>query len=78
MNELNVQITSVPDRENLVAEIWLKDIMIAEVNHELKKLEVQIYCKKNILTVDYENLLKALNEAKEKLTGLSLTLDVSF
>ena len=72
------KLQSVPDRENLVAEIWLKDIMIAEVNHELKKLEVQIYCKKNILTVDYENLLKALNEAKEKLTGLSLTLDVSF
>jgi len=43
MSIFSLEITSTPDRENLVAEIWLNNTLFAEVNHEKNEMEVEIY-----------------------------------
>lgn len=59
-------ITSPPDREKLVVELWFQDELIAEVNQEKEMLEVEIYPNSvNVYVLD--DLLTALNEAKKKL-----------
>jgi len=67
MEGLKVEISSVPDRENLVAEIWLNNIMIAEVNQEFGSLEIEFYFDKRSTSFDYECFLNALIEAKKRL-----------
>ena len=37
MSKFNIELSSVPDRENLVAEIWYENKMVAEVNKETEK-----------------------------------------
>lgn len=34
MSKFKIEITSVPDRIHIVAEIWYEEILLAEVNHE--------------------------------------------
>ena len=46
MKTLTIEIVSPPDKENLVAEIWQDDQMIAEINQEKKQLELEIYINK--------------------------------
>lgn len=67
MKKLTIEITSPPDREELVAEIWDKDQMIAELNQESENLELEVYSSENSVQLDYESFLNALIEAKEKL-----------
>lgn len=71
MKKLTIEITSPPDREDLVAEIWRKDQMIAEVNQESENLELEVYCSENAIQLDFESFLTALLEAKEKLKAES-------
>jgi hypothetical protein len=67
--EFEILITSPPDREKIVAEVWLRGELIAEVNQELGYLEVQLYTndKKIILSEIFQ---KFLNEAKKKLVNI--------
>ncbi len=67
MKKLTIEITSPPDRDELVAEIWDNDQMIAELNQESENLELEVYCSENSIQLDYESFLSALIEAKEKL-----------
>ncbi len=70
MKNLIIEITSPPDRENLVAEIWLGNQMIAEINQENENLRLEIFADKNgMLELDYNEFYEALEKAKEKLVG---------
>jgi hypothetical protein len=44
MNELNAMVTSPPDRENVVFEIWCGDREIAEISKEPgRDYEIELY-----------------------------------
>jgi len=63
----SIEIASVSDREKLVAEIWLDDNMIAEINHENENLELQIYSEEKMLSVNYDDFILILEKAKKLL-----------
>ena len=67
MSIFSLEITSTPDRENLVAEIWLNNTLFAEVNHEKNEMEVEIYIGENNLQLPFEDFLLVLQKAKEEL-----------
>ncbi|MDY0086425.1 MAG: hypothetical protein RBR84_10945 [Bacteroidales bacterium] len=70
MKEFEILITSPPDRENLVAEIWQDDQMIAEINQEGGVLGLEIYAtKEGTIKLKYNDFIEALKKAKEKLIG---------
>ena len=70
MKNLTIEITSPPDRENLVAEIWLGNQMIAEINQENENLGLEIFADENgKLELCYNDFYEALKKAKEKLVG---------
>ena len=70
MKNLTIEIASPPDRENLVAEIWLEEQMIAEINQENNNLELEIFIKeKGKLKLNYDDFLETLEKAKKKLVG---------
>jgi hypothetical protein len=64
-----IQITRVPDREKLVAEIWQGEVLLAEINQEIEDLELQIYALdvSTGISVDYKQFMKVLDEAKNRL-----------
>ena len=70
MQDFEILITSPPDRENLVAEIWLQNQMIAEINQENKTLELEIFVKENgTIKLSYNEFINILKEARKKLVG---------
>ena len=68
MNKFNIEISSVPDRNKLVAEIWYEKNLIAEINQEHDNLEIELYSTQKV-TFDYHEFLKILETAKNKLMG---------
>lgn len=68
MENFKIEISSVFDRENLVAEIWDDDKLICELNTENNSLEIIFYINKK-QSYDYHDLINAINEAKIKLVG---------
>jgi hypothetical protein len=64
-------ISSPPDREKLVAEIFFGDTQWAEINQERKALEIEFYPRPDgkPWRIDYQHALSALNEAKRRLRG---------
>lgn len=70
MKNLTIEITSPPDRENLVAEIWFGNQMIAEINQENENLGLEIFADENgKLELGYDAFYEALKKAKERLVG---------
>ncbi len=69
--EFRICISSPPDREHLVAEIFFEDMQWAEINQERDILEVEFYARPDGIPwrFNYEGALKSLNEAKRKLVG---------
>lgn len=69
--KLKVQIASVPDRDNLVAEIWVGDQQLAEVSQETGTLKIEIYQRtgeaRGIWEIEFDELVNALQEARNKL-----------
>ena len=65
----NISISSPPDREKLVAEIFLGDMQWAEINQERENLEVEFYPRTDgsPWRINYDDALKALEQAKQKL-----------
>ncbi len=59
-------MASVSDRDNLIAEIWLDNKLVYELNTENDKLAVVFHNEKEA-TYDYENFIKTLQNAKERL-----------
>ena len=68
MKNFSIQIASVPDRENLVAEIWHGDDLLSELSNENKELEIEFYGPV-VNRFNFEELSKILIKAKNKLLG---------
>lgn len=66
MSKFKIEISSVPDRNKLVAEIWYKNSLIAEINQESDNLEIELYPPHKVI-FDYQEFLKILETAKNKL-----------
>ena len=64
-------ISSPPDREKLVAEIFFGNAQWAEINQERNVLEVEFYPRPDAepWRIDYQDAIEALDEAKKKLVG---------
>lgn len=72
--DLDLTITSPPDRERLVAEIWIERIeriQLAEVNMEEGKPIVEIYPRPDnaAWTIDARQLVDVLNRAIKDMEG---------
>ena len=66
MSRFEIEVSSVPDRKNLVAEVWYDEILVAEINQETKKMEIEFYLNEKI-TFDLNDFLKTLKIAKRKI-----------
>jgi hypothetical protein len=66
-----VCISSPPDRNKLVAEIFFGNIQWAEINQEGTVLKVEFYLRPDgqPWKIDFSNAIDALQEAKLKLVG---------
>jgi len=69
MSKFKIEITSPPDRDNLVAEIWFGDNHIAEINTECDGYEIELYkpVKTEYWTFVLDEFLEVLQEAKKRL-----------
>ena len=69
MNFLSVTIASVPDRENVVAELWCDKQLWGELSYENNEFKLEIYPSSTgrAWNLKYENVLKSIIVAKEKL-----------
>lgn len=65
-----VTVASPPDRERLVAEIFLGEVQWAEINQERDALEVEFYSRPdgNPWRIPLQAAMEALEDAKRKLT----------
>ena len=70
-NELRICISSPPDREKLVAEIFFGNEEWAELNQESGTLELEFHPKPSgkFWRLGLVDVLAALNEAKKQLVG---------
>ncbi len=69
---LKVEIVSVPDRDDLVAEIWQTDEMVAELQRDPDgRFVLELYPSPNQLpwSLDFDCWMAALCEAKKRLEG---------
>jgi hypothetical protein len=66
-----IVLTSPPDRESVVAEIWLGEEMWAEVANEKGPLTIEFFPRTNEGTwlLEYEDVMEAIQMAKDKLMG---------
>lgn len=69
MDKYRIYISSPPDRENLVAEIFFEDIQWAEVNKETITPEIEIYCRPDgrPWVLPFDLVVGALTDAKARL-----------
>lgn len=70
--KLTIEIASVSDRENLVAEIWNDNEMFAEISQEdSNKLTIEIYPRQNSSkwVIEYKAFTDTLIAAKKQLIG---------
>jgi len=72
MSQLTANIASLPDRENVVFEIWQGPRQLAEVSREPgKPMEIAIYpaIYGGIWSLELEPLVSLLNQAVANLTS---------
>jgi len=69
--QYRICLSSPPDREKLVAEIFFRDVQWVEINQEHGALEVEFYPRPDgePWRIECETVFTALKEAKEKLIG---------
>ena len=70
--EIKILITSPPDRENLVAEIWVDECQLAEISHEGEVHLVELYPHPGEGTwrISLERLQQAMKEADARLSEI--------
>jgi len=70
---LKTEIASTPDREDLVAEIWIDQHLLAELRQEAGQVRIQIYARPDgrPWDVSHPDLLTALSGAEKRLMGSS-------
>jgi hypothetical protein len=64
-----VEIASVPDRDEVVAEVWWGDTMVAEMRRVKGQLLIDIYPAESgaMWSFDLQSWLRALAEAQRRL-----------
>lgn len=64
-----VELTSPPDRDAVVAEVWLGENLFAELRHEAGRVRVELYFQATgkPWDVPFEDLFAALQLAKARL-----------
>ena len=72
MEKFRVTIGSVPDRENLVADIFYEGVQWAEISQETEKLLIQFYShpREEYWEFPLDEALKVLEEAKKKFLNM--------
>ena len=66
MSKFNIELSSVPDRENLVAEIWYENKMVAEVNKETEKFVIE-FCLDEKISFMLDEFLEVLENTKRRI-----------
>lgn len=66
MSKFTIEISSVPDRENLVAEIWCNEILVAEINQETEELDIEFYLTEKIV-FELDDFIETLLTAKRQI-----------
>lgn len=66
MARIKIQIASVPDRDQLVAEIWADGLLCAEVTQEGAVFFIELYQAN--LKLPFTEFIAVLDEAKKRLT----------
>ena len=68
-HDVRITISSPPDRQYIVAEIFFGNEQWAEINKEVGSLQVEFYPRQNgePWSLSFQQAVEALNKAKEKL-----------
>lgn len=66
---LRIQVASVPDRDDLVVEIWLGSEQVAELRNEAGIPQIQVYPSRHAAWWDfpYADFVSVLGRALEEL-----------
>jgi hypothetical protein len=66
---IELLITSPPDRERVVAELWRGNIQLAEVSNEDGALRIEVYAEPgtNRVVIPVDELQEALRRARRNL-----------
>jgi hypothetical protein len=67
MSNFTLEVTSVPDRTKLVAEIWFNDDLLAEVSNETGQLKIEFYSQDVEQLLPFDDFIETLTKAKEML-----------
>lgn len=69
MTEYKIIISSPPDREHLIAEIFFANCQFAEVSNENNMFGIEFYSRPDNAPwkLTFKTAIQALNEAKTKL-----------
>lgn len=72
MRMFDINIASVPDRDEVVSEVWSNDGLVAEVRREGGRFLVQVYAPQNGSYWDFNlhEFVEALTDARERLRGV--------
>ncbi len=75
MEKFSITIASLPDREQLVAEILYEGVQWAEISQETDDFIIQFYShpRKKYWEFPLEQAMKVLEQAKRRLLGLGPT-----
>jgi hypothetical protein len=66
----SIQVTDVPDREELVAEVWWGDSQVAELRTEGGPARIEIYARpEGPWDFELSDLLSILERARAELSG---------
>ena len=68
---IKINIASVPDREKVVAELWIKNYQFAEISKEQEEVLVEFFCYREIKWsgIPLLELVQKLQEANERLSS---------
>jgi hypothetical protein len=69
MNNLKMQILSVPHRERLIVEIQYDNYVIAEINDDNGHAEIEFFSYDNQIAIPVDDFINIVNEAKIKLVN---------
>jgi hypothetical protein len=71
MIKYRICISSPPDRNELVAEIFFEEFQWVEINQESGMMEVEFYSRPDgqPWKIDFSTVIDVLHEAKQKLLG---------
>ena len=72
MGKFRIAIASLPDRENLIAEIFYDRVQWIEISQETDGLTVQFYShpRQKYWEFPFDEALEALEQSKNKFLGL--------